>query len=333
VVLRATVSPLSDFSLISTQGRPWLVYVARDTRALVLAAPQSASAPAYLDRITDLPEQEPLSGAHLAFAAGEDLHLLYLDRQSEDSLLLKHVRRSSGAQTAWLELPPGSGRPLAAFLREPGMEVFFERDGGLYREGAREGPAVLVRAPFRSQGRACRFAAGGLEGFTVFDEVTHRLLLFLLRGAQVLDVEVARFGQVQDSGVDPAGRLEILAYDPRSFRILLYRSQDPTAGFEVQPVTLSRGTTSLSLLHLPAGPAFLFNELSPRDRSSHQLALLAFSPQSGYRKTVLHRSQQPIAAVRGLAGQTALFAALLEEELLVLRVDYGSLRQPARERR
>jgi hypothetical protein len=325
VVLQAPVSPLPGYFCLDPAA-PFLSYVDRDSRSLVLAAVDGSSPPAYLDRITDLPEQDPLApiaGAHLLFAAGDELHLLYLDRQSEESLVLKYVRRSLSAGTTWLDLLPGSGRPLAAFPSAEGLEVFLERDQTLLREGPRP---QTVRTPFRSEGQAHLFAAEGLRGFTVYDGQAHRLLLFLLRGREVESLEVARFGQAQDSAVDEQGRLQILTYDPRSFRILLYRTEDPASGFQVQPVTLSRGTTSVALVRLPGGQGFLFNEISARQHSRYQVSLLSFLPAEGYQKTVLYRSDHPVIALRAVPAGEALYVALLQENLRVLRVDYGALR-------
>jgi len=277
-----------------------------------------------LDRITDLPEQDPLSGVHLLFAAGEELHLLYLDRQSEESLLIKHVRKGVESGTVWIDVLPGSGKPIAAFLAAGGLDVFLERDQQMWREGPRSG---LVRTPFRSEGAASRFAADGFQGFTVYDGATHRLLLFLLHGQEVETLEVARFGQAQDSAVDPEGRLQILAYDPRSYRIVLHQTADPASGFDIRPVTLSRGTSSLALVHLPGGPGFLFDEVSARRRPRYQVCLLHFWPEQGYVKTVLYRSERPITALRACLQRDALFVALLEDDLRVLRVEYDALRK------
>ncbi len=324
VVLETPVSPVPGFSLVGGATAPFLAYVDRDSRALVLAAVDGSSPPAYLDRITDLPEQDLLSGAHLLFAAEDDLHLLYLDRQSEESLVLKHVRKSMKSGNTWIDVLPGSGKPVAAFTTAGGLDVFLERDQALYREGPQAG---LVRTPFSSETPACRFTADGFQGFTIYDTAARRLLLFLLRGQELESLEVARFGQAQDSAVDAEGRLQILAYDPRSFRILLYQSADPASGFEIQPVTLSRGTSSLALVRLPGGPGFLFNEISARGQPRYQVSLLHFLPAQGYLKTVLYRSERPIAALRAVPEREALYVALLEENLRVLRVEYDALRK------
>ena len=321
-VLQTPVSPGPGFSLVAGPLAPYLAYVDRDSRALVLAPVDGSAPAAYLDRITDLPEQDSLSGAHFLFAAGEELHLLYLDR--EEGLLLKHVRRQLPAGTTWIDILPGSGKPVAAFLTAGGLDVFVEQDRRLWRQGPQAG---LVRTPFRADGPASRLSSEGLQGFTVFDAATRRLLLFLLHGQEVQTLEVARFGQAQDSAVDPQGRLQILAYDPRTCRIVLHQSADPASGFETRPVTLSRGTSSLALVQLPGGTGFLFNEVSARDRPRYRVCLLHFQPEKGYVKAVLYRSERPITALRACVQGQALYVALLEENLRVLRVGYDELRK------
>jgi hypothetical protein len=320
-VLETPVVPGPGFSLVGGPATPFLSFVEPESRALVLT-PVGGSAPsAFLDRITDLPEQDPLSGAHVLFAADEELHLLYLDR--EEGLLLKSVRKRMDSGTSWIDVLPTSGRPLAGFLSAGGLDYFLEQDDALWREGSQ---TALVRAPFRSEGSARSFDSGGFQGFTVYDAAAHRLMLFLLRGQEVQALEVARFGLAQDSAVDPEGRLQVLAYDPRSCRIILFRTSDPASGFQAQPVTLSRGTSSLALVRLPAGPGFLFDEVSARGPTRFQVCLLHFRPEAGYAKTVLYRCQRPVVALRACAQPDALFVALLGERLRVLRVDYGALR-------
>jgi hypothetical protein len=319
-VLRTPASPGPGCFLVGGPQTPYLTYVEPESRALVLAQVDGSAPPTYLDRITDLPEQDPLSGAHFVFSEAANLHLLYLDR--EEGLLLKHVRRDLESGTTWIDILPGSGKPVAAFVAPGGLDAFLEEDRRLWRQGPFAG---LVRAPFSSAGPAARFVSEGLRGFTVFDAETHRLLLFLLRGQDVETLEVARFGQAQDSAVDPQGRLQILAYDPRSYRIVLYSSAAPSSGFEARPVTLSRGTNSVALVQLPGGTGFLFDEVSSRERPPYRVCLLHFLPERGYVKAVLYRSERPSTAIRACAQGDALYVALLGDDLRVLRVEYGSL--------
>ncbi len=321
-VLETPVSPGPGFSMVASPRTPYLSFVEPESRALVLAPVDGSAPPAYLDRITDLPEQDLLPGAHLLFAEGGNLHLLYLDR--EESLLLKHARRELETGTTWIDVLPGSGKPVAAFLTDGSLDVFLEQDRRLWRRGPQAG---LVRTPFSADGPAARFTSDGLQGFTVYDSASRRLLLFLLHGREVETLEVARFGQAQDSAVDPQGRLQILAYDPRSSRIMLYQSAAPSSGFQIRPVTLSRGTSSLALVELPGGTGFLFNEVSSRDRPRCRVCLLHFLPERGYVKAVLYRSERPIAALRACAQADALYVALLGGDLRVLRVEYDSLRK------
>jgi hypothetical protein len=321
-VLQTPASAGPGSFLVATPKTPYLSYVEPESRALVLAPVDGSVPPAYLDRITDLPEQDPLSGAHLLFAESGNLHLLYLDR--EEGLLLKHVRRELETGISWIDVLPGSGKPVAAFSGPGGLEVFLEEDGRLWRQGPQAG---LVRAPFSSAAPASRFLSSGLRGFTVFDTATHRLLLFLLQDQEVKTLEVARFGQAQDSAVDSQGRLQVLAYDPHSSRLLLYQSAAPASGFEARPVTLSRGTSSVALVALPGGTGFLFDELSSRERPPYRVCLLHFLPERGYVKALLYRSERPLASLRACAQDDALYVALLGDDLRVLRVEYDSLRR------
>lgn len=313
------------FSLSGDPAAPYLFYLDRESRALVLTAADGSSPRAYLDRITDLPEQDPLLGAHLLFADGDDIHLLYLDRQSEDSRLLKHFKRSGKSGTSWIDVLPASGKPLAAFLSGNGsLDLFVERDQALFRESPQR-DSEPVRSPFSSAGRVSRIAAEGFQGFTVFDALSHRLLLFRIRGNGIEQLAIARFGEAHDSLLAPDGRLQAVVYDPRSFRILLYSTEDPASGFDIQPVTLSRGTSSLALVRLPDGLGFLYNETAARSQRRYLISLL--HPWSGdrYQKTVLYRSARPIASLHAAQARDVLYVAFLEDNLRVLRVEFNAL--------
>jgi hypothetical protein len=83
----------------------------------------------------------------------------------------------------------------------------------------------------------------------------------------------------------------------------------------------------LALVRLPGGPGFLFNEISARGQPRYQVSLLHFLPAQGYLKTVLYRSERPTAALRAAPEREALYVALLDENLRVLRVEYDALRK------
>jgi hypothetical protein len=326
-VLQAPVlPPPGSFSLAACPSGAWLVYADPETRALVLADLQGAVKPAYLDRVTDLLEQDPLLGAHLLFAEGDNLHLLYLDRQSEESMLLKYVRKT-GSEAAVIDVLPVVGRPVAAFVLAGGaLDLFLERDQGLYREGPL-GSTVPLLLPFRPAGPASRIASGETRGFTVFDSGSRRLLLFLEGGTGVRSYTVARFGEAQDSLLTRGGRIQTAAYDPHTSHLVLFESSDPDRGFSVQPVTLSRDTDSLALIDFDGRPGFLFNETAPRGERRHLISLLYPSGGSGtaYEKAVLHRSSRPASGLRAVRYGSSVYVAFFEETLRVLRVDLAAL--------
>ena len=312
------------FSLSAGTQAPCLAYVDPQTSALVLADLEGAARPAYVDRVTDLPEQDPLLGAHLLFADGGFLHLLYLDRQSEDSRLLKHLTRPA-EQASLIDVLPVTGKPVAAFVLADGaLDLFLERDGALYREGPL-GSGALVQAPFEAAGPASRIVGQNTRGFTVYDSSSRRLLLFLDGAGQAYTI--ARFGEAQDCLLAADGRLQAAAYDPRTSRLVLFETANPGDGFSVQPVTLSRDTTALAVVDFGGRPGFLFNETAPRGDRRHLVSLLYPSAGAGapYAKAILHRSTRPASGLRAVQRWRYLYVAFFEEEVRVLRVDVAQL--------
>ena len=324
-ILQAPALPQPGlFSLAAGVRAPFLVHVDPETRALVLTELETDSRPAYLDRVTDLPEQDSMLGAHLLFAEGDSLHLLYLDRQSEDSRLLKYVRKT-GADAAVIDVLPVTGKPIAAFPLEGGeLDLFLERDQALYREGPL-GSGEPLQAPFRAAGPSARIDSGGTRGFTVFDADSRRLLLFLEAAGQAYTI--ARFGEAQDCMLGPEGRIQAAAYDPHTSRLLLFETSDPRDGFSVRPVTLCRDTSALALVDFGGSPGFLFNETSPRGERRHLISLLYPAGGSGtaYAKAVLHRSARPASGLRAVRCGQYFYVAFFDEAVRVLRVDFAAL--------
>jgi len=136
---------------------------------------------------------------------------------------------------------------------------------------------------------------------------------------------IARFGQVHSSGFAADGTVQVLAYDPRSLRIVLFAAQEPSAGFRSQPVTLSRGTSSLALVNFAGRTAFLFNELEASAAKPYLISVLVPVRQGGYRKFTLHRSATPLGSFRTAQTADSLYVAFQEGTLRVLRLELAGL--------
>jgi len=291
----------------------------------VLSAVDPSGVPEYLDRITDLPENDSLLGSHLLLGGEGFLHLLYLDSRSEEMRLLKYVKKDPRSGTSWIDVLPESGKPVAAWPAEGGgIEIFLERDGALYRlRYPGSAPARQVKAPFSTGGPASFLSS--LRGFTVFDRASQRLLLLYDRAGETAEAEVARFGEAHPACLAADGTLQVLAYDPRSLRLVLFESRDPQEGFRERPVTLARGTTCLALARCGERPLFLFNETEVGRRTRHVLSLLAPAGRSGYRKYLLHEGDAPVTGLRTAPSASGLYVAFQEDALRVAELDFSAL--------
>ena len=241
----------------------------------------AATPPAYLDRVTDLPEQDLLLGAHLLFADG---------RQPSPAVPGPAVRRQPAAQVrpkeraaeaALIDVLPGSGKPVAAFaLATESLDVFLERDQALYREGpqARAGAQPLSAEPARravsprTGSRASRCSTRPRAACCCSSSRT---------GAGITGGGALRGGAGQRSTRRDASRSGLR---PAHLRILLFESANPADGFSVRPVTLSRDTSSLALVGCAGGPGFLFNEISARGEPRYLISLLYSSARQGVRQ-------------------------------------------------
>lgn len=330
-VLAVPAALLADsFSLAVASGVPYVAYTDRESLALVLTAAEPAAGTDYLDRITSIPENDSLLGSQIMLG-GSQLHLFYLDRRSEEAPLLKYVRKDPATGNSWLDVLPAPGKPVAALLGDRGeFELFLEMDQGLYwQRYPSSAPPSLLAAPFASGGPAAVLGSqadpAGFRGFTVFDLLSQRLLLFRQQGAEVVATTIARFGRVHGSIFAADGTVQVLAYDPRSLRIVLFQAEAPTADFRSQPVTLSRGTSSLALVNFAGRTAFLFNELEASEAGPYLISVLVPVRQGGYRKLTLHRSANPLGSFRTAQTADSLYVAFQEGTLRVLRLELVEL--------
>jgi hypothetical protein len=329
-----------SFSLALAGNSLDLVFADRNSSALVLAeilASASSNPPfvsgvtTYLDRISDMPGTDPLFGAHLFFAEGQDRHLLYIDRKADERMLLKYIHWGSDggkASKATIDVLPFIGRPLAAFRDEDGMlEVCYETNLQLYRRSLKPtATAEILRSPFSSAGAVSMLDGQGVHGFTAFDEPSRRLLLFRRNGLSFDQTSVARFGVVHSSAVADDGTVSILAFDQQKSRIVLFQQTWPGADFHDQPVCPGREVRCLAMFSYRGSSFFLFSEQTdPRTRKDpYQLSLLI--PEVGartlkYHRHILSSGSQPFPFFRTVLAGDLLYVGFLQGSVRLLRLE------------
>ncbi len=329
---------VQSFSLARAGGKLELVFADRSSLALVLARvlilpsadpPFSLGSVTFLDRISDMPGEDPLFGTHLLFSTGEDRHLLYLDRAADERLLLKHIHWTQDGANATIEALPFNGRPLAALPGDEGqLELYYEAGQQLCRQRLEPGAAVEpLGISISAEGEASMLSSERFQGFTAFDRLSQRLMLFRKNGRSLQRTEIARFGAVHCSALGDDGTVLALAYDQAKKRIVLFQEDSSGQGFKTFPVTLADEVPCLGMFSNYGMTFFLYSErVESLSRSaSYRLSLLvprgASFRRLSYRRQVLQEGSSPIPCFRAVTGEGELYVALQQGSIRFLRLD------------
>jgi hypothetical protein len=134
-------------------------------------------------------------------------------------------------------------------------------------------------------------------------------------------------------------RLQILLFDPAEStifllqRLHLWDEAPENRSFDVLPVTLCEGTSSVFLADHQGQRLILFDEriIGDRERTTHQLSLLYPGPAgAGYGKTVLAEGEEAIRGFKAHYTGDVLYILTLRSDRLALqtvRLD-GLIRSP-----
>jgi hypothetical protein len=326
-----------DFSLARNGSELDLVFADRSSLGLVLAQIRddpsanpsfSLESTTYLDRISDLPGNDPLFGVHILFQEGPERHLLYLDRKTDERSLLKYIHWGSDGGRATIDVLPFTGRPLAALRGEDGaLEVYLEAGRQLLRQSFKPAAAAeILRSSFSLAGAVWTLASDRVQGFTAYDDLSHRLIFFRRNGHSLDQTVLAHFGVVHSSAVADDGTVSCLAYDQQQYRIVLFQQDRSSAGFRVQSVTPARDVRCLGMFFYGGSAFFLFSEQTdPRaGGDSYRLSMLvpqAGAGKAGYRRVVLQKGALPITCLRTVSAADHLYVALLQGSVRFLRLD------------
>lgn len=282
----------------------------------------------YLDRISDQPAADALFGAHLFFTEGGDRHLFYVDRKADEQILLKHVRWAAAGGNALIDVLPFSGRPIWACRNEDGtMEVFYEKERGLFRQTVKPSSASeLLISPFDSAGAVSLLDGRDVRGFTAYDHVSQRLILFLRRGSSFSRHPVARFGAVHSCASAEDGSVRIAAFDQQHSRIVLFRQSQPDSDFEERLLAPAREVGCLGVFFHRGLPFYLYSERSEPGAGEDPYRLALLAPESGrpmtrYRRYILCSGPIPILRFRSVIDADLLYVAYLQDSVRLLRLD------------
>ena len=339
-------TPVSDhsvglnFSMHLQDTQLYMIYPSVDALSLNLISADIAPDPLrpileetkYLDRISYSPDIGEDFGRHLFLADDRFHHILYVDREGEDNSVLKWLSKTASDDTWWIDAFPGLTEPLAAIPKQDGSLHIVVSEGtslSLYRLQPEGQPLKLAAAfagAFHQVGRAHIVRQGDYWAFSVYEDRSKRLYL-IHPGKDTLTIEaVYTSGEVHYSTIID-DRLYILLFEPATSTIaLLDRALNPdqTADqrpFEVLPVTLCEGTSSLFLTSYYGRHLFLFNErvVDQREKSSYQLSLLYPEAAGGeYEKLALVKGDTNIQGFTALRAGDTLYVLYLREDTLTL---------------
>lgn len=290
--------------------------------------PERQPAAAIIDKVDVAPPLSPRFGEHVLTALDGTATVLYLDRVSDAKTVLKAASRPL-TETQWsLDILEPAGDPLAALPDGKGaFDAFWAAGSLLSRKlsGSVSTPLSYV-TPFKLNGRA-RFSSA--DGFTAFDSESNSLLAIRRSAAGFTWMTVPGAGPVHASLVSSSGILSVLSWDPRTRRLGLWEQKPSTGSFTRSTVTLCDSTDSVALLPGPAASTYLFlfdeSRTMGGGKTLYQLSLIAPASRLGkggarYRKAVLVSGETPIDAFAAVETADALYALVLQGNLILLRV-------------
>jgi hypothetical protein len=329
-------------SIHRIDDRLYVIYPSLDALSLNLLIADIAKDPlrpavnstTYLDRISYSPDIDETFGRHL-FLAGERLrHILYIDRESEENSVLKWLSKTEEEDTWWIDALPRLANPLAAIPEEGNTLQAVVAEGSslsLYRLGRASEPTPLgttklTSGRFRPLGDVSMMREGDFWAFTAYDGQSRRLYLVYPAKETMCVEPVHTAGEVHHSTLSK-GRLRVLLFAPGEFTITLLErplvrsepaDQQP---FDVHPVTLCEGTSSVFLTTYHGQDLFLFNERTTdqENKRSHQLSLLyPDSADEKYEKLALFRGDPAIRGFHALRVDDVLYVLYLRGDALTL---------------
>ncbi|HVO40127.1 MAG TPA: hypothetical protein VMV03_13945 [Spirochaetia bacterium] len=310
--------------------------------------PDAPPPPRLIDKIDTTLPLSPTFGEHVSLGRGSDVSVLYLAREGEDKLVLKLASHAAGSSDWTLDViePPGS--PVALLPSDSGRtEIMWATDALLGMTYPGSLPAVSMLSPFLPADRASVVRSGGddepdrpagadlaafprrpgARGFTVYDAVSHGLLYFRWNGAAYAQTRVEGAGPVHSSVLLRDGALAVFSWDERTKRLSLVRVPADGSPVARSVVSLSEGTTAVSLLAKGSRLFFLYDEIRRMggNRVLYELSLLV--PGQGVqtgpgrlRRIVLASSDQPLSDFSALVASDELFVLLLQGSLKLMRL-------------
>ena len=342
----------SNFSLHVQDDQLYMIYPSLDALSLNLSSaeitPESLQPTLeqtkYLDRISYSPDIGEDFGKHLFLVSDPYYHILYVDRESQDNSVLKWLSRTDEEESWWIDAFPGLTDPLAGVPEADGnLEVVFSegRNLSLYRLHATAQPELLATTSPPSGalvpvGKTCVIRRGDDWAFSVYDANSRRLYLVhpsqdSLRIEAVYASAAVHYVTILDN------RLYILVFDPAESTITMlerasiWQQAAEQRSFEVVPVTLCEGTTSVFMTNYNGEHLFLFTEriVEPQEEIRYQLSLLYPRSADGtYEKAALVEGEARLEGFRAIRAADTLYVLYLETDRL--RLLSVSLEQLAR---
>ena len=349
-VLQISAGKLGEgVSLVQAGGTLVAVYSDWDTTGLYeVEIPESdhlpsvSPSPRLIDRIDMTPPLSASFGEHTAIARGNTVTVLYLARAAEDKMILKIASHDPGAQAWILDAIEPPGTPLALLPAEGDrLDLFWAAGSLLHMSYPQSAQPDTLLDPFAPGDRAGAFAAVAGRGITVYDSLSHALLAFRWNGYAFQQAKINGAGPINSSLLLEDGRLAVLSWDPATRRLELREMRPDEAAVAPTLVTMSEGTTAVSLLPLASNAApgagaagergdrllFLYDDARRLGggKSLHELSLLA--PGSGwgpagrmYRRIILLSGTEPIMGFSAVETADSLYVLVHQDGLKLLKL-------------
>jgi len=272
-----------------------------------------------IDIIDTSPEVNPYFGNHSFLTDNKSTNIFYLDQQTEDRLLLKRIYRDSGKKPWTINTIKPSGRIVTA-IPYTGSDILliWNRDVLYYGVFSQNKQSIYyTRQRYLLKGDVSSFKTNKLCGFTSYDALSGKLLLFTFKHNRLKSRVVSDFGYVHYAEAGKKGNLKILAYDKQD-NVLIFLTGYPPK-LKQRKITPARLTNSVYFFRRDNLNYFIYDEFVPGKNKDPLYRISLLFPFKGlYKRQTILKSSNTINKFKAVFFNGKLYLLVLQNNLRLI---------------
>ncbi len=278
-----------------------------------------------IDIIDTSPEVNPYFGNHSFLTYNKSTNIFYIDQQTEDRLLLKRIYRDSDKKPWIINIINPSGRIVTA-IPYTGSDILliWNRDVLYYGVFSQNKQSIhSTRQKYLLKGDVSSFKTNKLYGFTSYDVLSGKLLLFTFKNNRLKSRVVSDFGYVNYAETDKKGNLKILAYNKQDNFLTFLTGYPPN--LKQRKVTPARLTNSVYFFSRDNLNYFIYDEFVPGKNGYPLYRISLLFPFKGlYKRQTIFKSSDTINKFKAVLLNGRLYLLVLQNNLKLIEFQLKS---------